>query len=165
MGKELTVSIKGFDCSIDVTLKGENIYFHHIITGQLQENLDQCFVGWSEQEKSEKIKWFLLKESIKELLYEECLIDYIIDFEEEGEFSLKDLNYNLIKSMTIFNFINLCKNNFIDTDVCIDNIKENQLKEEVFLNFSENTVYECNSRIKGTTNIKGTFKILNIFDF
>lgn len=152
------VTIKGFGNEITVRLFQNEINFEHITTGQWQESLEQCFVGWSEQEEEESVKWFLLKESIKELL-EDCLIDYIKDFEDKGEFSLEDINFSFIKQITVKEFINLYSDDFIDTNVCTDEIEEAQLVEIVELDFLKNTVFGYEAKISGT------FKILKPFDF
>lgn len=100
MRKEITVTIKILDCSIDVTLRGNDIYFHHITTGQLQEDLEQCFVGWSEQNQDEEFKWEMLKDSIKEMIEDDMLETYICDYEEEGEFNIGDTPYSPTKEIT-----------------------------------------------------------------
>ncbi len=87
------VKIKGFGNEITVRLFQNELNFAHITTGQWEEDLDQCFVGWSEQEESEQKKWEMLKESIQLMIENEMLDTYIYDYEEEGEFNIEDTPY------------------------------------------------------------------------
>lgn len=92
------VTIKGFGNSINVRLFSNEINFQHITTGDWQEDLDQCFVGWSEQEESEQKKWEMLRNSIESMIENDMLDQYIYDYEAEGEFNIEETPYNINKN-------------------------------------------------------------------
>jgi len=57
----------------------EDSYFHHILTNQKCERLEQCFYNWSEQDEEENEKWAKLRELIDE--NSENLMQWIYDSE------------------------------------------------------------------------------------
>jgi len=65
--------------SIDVTFDGEDVFFHHILTGQKQEDLQQCFAGWSEKNPETDNKWTKLRALI------EYHSDELWDFADEDD--------------------------------------------------------------------------------